>query len=136
MAPIEVRKRWTFDAAHQLPNHSGKCAQLHGHTYTVEVAIVGEVNMTEGASDEGMVIDFGDVSRWWRTEIEPRVDHQFLNDTMPEVYRPTTAENLALWILDEARAWFSRRGRRVDTDRREVVSVTVWETPSACAIAR
>jgi 6-pyruvoyltetrahydropterin/6-carboxytetrahydropterin synthase len=36
-----VRKCFTFDAAHQLPNHGGKCRHPHGHTYKVEVALTG-----------------------------------------------------------------------------------------------
>ena len=31
----------TFAAAHRLPEHEGKCARLHGHTYGLEVTVEG-----------------------------------------------------------------------------------------------
>jgi 6-pyruvoyltetrahydropterin/6-carboxytetrahydropterin synthase len=50
MATIGMRK--TFDAAHRLAGHQGKCRNLHGHTYIVELQVVGE------EADGGMVLDF------------------------------------------------------------------------------
>ncbi|MDQ1262075.1 MAG: 6-pyruvoyltetrahydropterin/6-carboxytetrahydropterin synthase, partial [Euryarchaeota archaeon] len=41
-----------FDAAHSLPGYQGKCANLHGHTYQVEIVVVGNVG------DDGFVMDF------------------------------------------------------------------------------
>ena len=39
MTAISVTKIFKFDAAHFLPEHSGKCADLHGHTYRLEVTV-------------------------------------------------------------------------------------------------
>ena len=41
-----------FDAAHSLPGYQGKCANLHGHTYQVEIVVEGDVG------DDGFVMDF------------------------------------------------------------------------------
>ena len=41
-----------FDAAHSLPGYQGKCANLHGHTYMVEVVIEGAIG------ENGFVMDF------------------------------------------------------------------------------
>ncbi|HOV52500.1 MAG TPA: 6-carboxytetrahydropterin synthase, partial [Methanothrix sp.] len=41
-----------FDAAHSLPGYIGKCANLHGHTYQVEVVVEGEIG------EDGFVMDF------------------------------------------------------------------------------
>jgi len=32
-----VTRSFTFEAAHQLPWHPGKCRDLHGHGYRLEV---------------------------------------------------------------------------------------------------
>ena len=38
---MKVGKQFSFDASHQLVGHFGKCANLHGHTYKVEVVLTG-----------------------------------------------------------------------------------------------
>ena len=120
-----IRKTFRFEAAHTLPNHAGKCRGLHGHSYRIELCFEGEIKPPRGDSDDGMVLDFLDVSAWWRREVEPLVDHRFLNDTMPEPFLPTTAENIAAWLL-----------RLLVAAELPVSEVTVWETPTASATVR
>ena len=99
MRTATICKAFTFDAAHQLPNHDGKCRFLHGHTYRVELELHGPVREPDGRSDGGMVVDFAEVKRAWKP-LHDRLDHSFLNDAIPSDYRPTTAENIAHFILD------------------------------------
>jgi 6-pyruvoyltetrahydropterin/6-carboxytetrahydropterin synthase len=120
-----IHKTFRFDAAHSLPHHAGKCRQLHGHSYRVELCFEGDVKPTRGEPDDGMVLDFLEVSAWWQREVEPLVDHRFLNETVPERFLPTTAENIAGWML----ALLEDAGLPVS-------SVTVWETSSASATVR
>jgi 6-pyruvoyltetrahydropterin/6-carboxytetrahydropterin synthase len=122
----EVAKKWTFDAAHHLPDHSGKCRNEHGHTYTVEVSVRGSVQPTRGRSDDGMVLDFGDLSNVWKVALEPLLDHQNLNQSIGDRgCWPTTAENLARWI-----------GEGFTANGIAVASVSVWETPTSRATVR
>ena len=51
-----VEKRVEISAAHWIPNHPGKCKNLHGHNYVLLVSVEGVVH-----PDTGMVVDFGDV---------------------------------------------------------------------------
>lgn len=120
-----IRKQFSFEAAHSLPNHAGKCRELHGHSYRVELAFEGEIKPARGESDDGMVVDFLDVSEWWKREVQPLVDHRHLNDAMPEEFHPTTAENIASWMLS-----------LVANAGLPVSAVTVWETRSASATVR
>lgn len=95
----------TFAAAHQLENHDGHCARPHGHNYAVSVEVYGPVSTEAGASDEGMVLDFGRITDVWKRRIHPVVDHQDLNDVFDPSRSesggcwPTTAENIAGWVL-------------------------------------
>lgn len=116
-------KQFTFHAAHQLPNHDGACRNLHGHTYEVEVLLEGHVSTEEGASAEGMVVDFSVVKGIYKEHIEPLVEHQNLNDTLPVPV--TTAENIAGWMYGV-----------FYTHMREVRSVRVWETRTSWAEVR
>ena len=78
-----------FAAAHYLPLHHGKCQHLHGHTWTVEVWMEGDVD-----SQTGIVVDFGDV----KTVIDS-LDHTTLNRVLPIEFLPPTAENLVKYFL-------------------------------------
>jgi 6-pyruvoyltetrahydropterin/6-carboxytetrahydropterin synthase len=117
-----VCKRYRFEAAHQLPHHEGACRRLHGHSYQVEVEVQGKIAPADASPSEGMVIDFGEISQIWRDVIHSRLDHEFLNEVVPENYHPTTAENLACFIRDEL------AGHGLPIHR-----VRVWETATGWA---
>lgn len=117
-----VSKKFRFEAAHQLMNHDGKCSDLHGHSYVVEVLCKGPINRIRDHAKEGMVVDFADIKAIWKERVEPKVDHQFLNETLDGIV--TTAENIAAWILCE----FHSADPRI-----QVKSVRVWETATSMA---
>ena len=98
-----------FEAAHCIPGHPGKCANLHGHGYRVEAEFAGEK-----LNEIGMVADFADL-RQALTDLLP--DHRYLNELMDF---PTTAENIARWIYEG-----------LVKAELPVTAVTVWETEYA-----
>jgi 6-pyruvoyltetrahydropterin/6-carboxytetrahydropterin synthase len=81
---VAVSRRETFNAAHQLCNPDlspeengrlfGKCANLHGHNYVLEVVVAGEVDPRSG-----YVQDLKSLSDLMRREIIQQVDHRNLN---------------------------------------------------------
>ena len=114
-----LRKEFTFDAAHNLVHYHGKCERLHGHTYRAAIVL-------EGTPDgEGMVMDFCELSEAVRERVLSKLDHSYLNDTLPQ----PTAENIALWIGAQiAPALAGHPNCRLH-------EVWVWETASSCAVA-
>ena len=90
----------TFESAHFLPKHL-KCGKLHGHTYRVEVWIVGRelrepIEVEEGRfeGEPCMLLDFKRV-KWLLQKIKEKFDHKLLNDVCDFV---PTAENLSRYI--------------------------------------
>lgn len=122
-----VTRIFTFDAAHHLPDHNGKCRNVHGHTYKVEITVVGDIVKAPGMSHDGMIIDFGEVSNWWKESLEPELDHKDLNEHPYFAVRPPTAEKLALMIWERAHSEFFVKSLY------EVGSIRVWETPTSYA---
>ncbi len=119
---IKVTKSFTFDAAHFLPNHKGKCASMHGHTYRLEVTVVRENgNLMDVGSDEGMVVDFYDLKAIVTTEVIDKMDHKVLNEVLP--FR-TTAENMAAHI-------FSVLTDKLQSSGVLVEKIKLWETPDS-----
>ena len=92
MINIETVKKFTFDSAHYLPGYNGKCQNLHGHTYILEVGIYGKID-----EKTGMVIDFGELKNIVKENIIDELDHKLINDiiSMP------TAENMVVWIHEK-----------------------------------
>jgi 6-pyruvoyltetrahydropterin/6-carboxytetrahydropterin synthase len=86
---VIVRRRFRFEAAHQLPQHPGKCRELHGHSFEL---VIGVERAVDPAS--GMTMDFADLKAVVEREVLVRVDHRYLNDFIPN----PTAELTAVWI--------------------------------------
>lgn len=125
MKKAKVTKRFDFHAAHQLPNHAGACKNLHGHSYVFEVTVGGVVKDNDGTSEEGMVVDFSVLKEIYKDNLEPYLEHKFLNETLAPWVDVTTAENIALWILD---VFIGSIGSGLVT----VEKVQLWETPTSC----
>jgi 6-pyruvoyltetrahydropterin/6-carboxytetrahydropterin synthase len=84
-----IAKRFKFEAAHRLEGlpEGHQCGRLHGHSYTVEVAI-----WSRNLADEGWIKDFAEFKPF-KVYLDDQFDHQFLNDVLGGMQ--TTSENLA-----------------------------------------
>lgn len=92
---MRIYRKYSFDAAHQLPNvpYGHKCGRMHGHTYHVKITVKGPVN-----EQSGWVMDFAAIDEAWK-ELVKYLDHQTLNN-VPGLANPTS-ENLAVWIAEK-----------------------------------
>ncbi len=75
---MQITRRLEFDAGHRIPNHNSQCKHLHGHRYTLEVTLTGDIITQEGLSEQGMVMDFSDVKRIAKERVVDAWDHAFL----------------------------------------------------------
>jgi len=127
-----------FDSAHFLAGYNGKCANIHGHRWTLEVVAESSELISSGEK-RGMIIDFGDLKKAVR-ELADSFDHALIYEEgslrpatvaalneesfrLIEVpFRPT-AENFARFFCE-----------RLTGQGLPVSSVTVYETPENCAV--
>ena len=91
---MEIRKSFTIEAAHRLPNlpATHKCARLHGHSFNIEIAVGGKIDPTQG-----WIMDYGDIKAAFQP-IYDQLDHNYLND-IAGLENPTS-EHVALWIWE------------------------------------
>lgn len=127
---IDISKTFTFDMAHRLTFHAGKCRNLHGHTYRLEVFLTGEPD------ENGFIADFADLKTTVKTQVINKLDHSVAIYDQDEILMPaipeslkrvifpfeTTAENLVQWIF-----------RTIDKYDHRISQVILWETPTSKA---
>ncbi|MCU0553420.1 MAG: 6-carboxytetrahydropterin synthase [Syntrophales bacterium] len=107
----------SFSAAHAL-KIGGKCEDLHGHNFRVDVAVEGPE-----LSPEGLLIDFRDLKRW-TVEVLDELDHKFLNELTPFSGDCATSERVARYL-------FERIAARMQGQAARLAEVTVWESDNA-----
>src|ERR1041385_4498565 len=118
---FEVMVERNFSSAHQLRGYRGKCENLHGHNYRIEIYARGrELNKT------GLLVDF--------VELKAAADGDVNFSDLPDIKKllpvdeelNPSAENLARYILESVSA-------RVGDERVEVYKVRCFETPTSVA---
>ena len=114
-----VSKRVSFDAAHFLPNHPGKCRNVHGHHWVIELGVEGDIN-----NKTGMVVDFSKLKHCLESITED-LDHTLLN----EVLDNPTAENLCLYVRDRV----GSIGKFFSVGLSTVKFIRIWETEDSYA---
>ncbi len=117
---FELMVDTTFAAAHQLRGYKGKCEQMHGHNWKVQVHVVAEK-----LNDIDIAIDFHDLKELLNEVIAP-LDHSFLNDIFPFTEKNPSSENIAKWIYDSL-------NKKLSDEQVQVSAVTVWESETAAA---
>jgi 6-pyruvoyltetrahydropterin/6-carboxytetrahydropterin synthase len=105
-----IRVRQRFSAAHYLKGYKGKCEEIHGHNYVVEVWI-----SSNKLRKPGLVYDFTVIKR---EIVKILPDHKLLNKVFP--FNPTT-ENLAKYFYDKLKKKYP------------VSKVVVWENEDSAA---
>jgi len=117
---FEVKIISNFAAAHYLKGFRGKCENLHGHNWKVEVVLRGK--SLEG---NGILVDFGEVKAATREALE-EVDHKYLNELPFFSENNPSSENIARFL-------FERLSAKLNTSNRRLHSVSAWESADACA---
>jgi 6-pyruvoyltetrahydropterin/6-carboxytetrahydropterin synthase len=133
---VSVCKIFTFDAAHQLIGHKGKCSNLHGHTYKLEVVLKGKPLASQGHSDEGFVIDFSDIKRTVQESVVDDLDHAFLamgNEPILETLTNTGSKVALLSFRTTVENMSSYIAYMLKLAGLPLHSVKLWETPTSWA---
>ena len=106
---MKIAKEFRWEMGHRLPDHFGKCKNIHGHSYKMLVEFSGELDKS------GMIIDYYDVEKIINPVIE-KLDHAFMVNKNDKVVLDflekmdskrvvvnfeSTAENICKYLLNE-----------------------------------
>jgi 6-pyruvoyltetrahydropterin/6-carboxytetrahydropterin synthase len=109
-----------FASAHQLRGYMGKCENLHGHSWKVQISVT-----SQELNDIGLAIDFTELKRIMNEVVGP-LDHTCLNSVSPFTDINPSSENIARWIYNAMK-------ERLVGYQVKMRSVTVWESETASA---
>ncbi|AGF48966.1 6-pyruvoyl trahydropterin synthase family protein [Candidatus Kinetoplastidibacterium galati] len=139
---ISISRKLEFDAGHRIPNHNGKCSNIHGHRYSLIVTLEGEVSKESSSSDHGMLMDFADVKLLALEHIINIWDHAFLvsyddyeilnllkslpNHKTVILDKVPTVENLAIISFKKLKPVYSKHYR----NNLSLKKVCLYETPN------
>lgn len=70
---FEIVREIGIDAGHRVTHHGSKCKNLHGHRYTIQACVVGD--LFEEGEQQGMVLDFGFLKEVMMDHIDAPCDH-------------------------------------------------------------
>lgn len=110
-----------FSSAHQLRGYRGKCENLHGHNYKIEIYARGkELN------NIGLLVDFVELKQA-ADDLVLYLDHKNLNELDPFVVEQNpSAENVARFVLEKLAA-------KINDERVQIYKVRCFETPTSVA---
>ena len=112
----------SFDSAHFLSGYEGKCSNIHGHRWKLEVTVQSET-LEQTGQIRGMVVDFGQLKDDIK-KLADEFDHSLIIENFKMIFvdfRPT-AESFAKYFYD-----------RVKEIGYDVKLAKVYETPNNMA---
>ncbi len=141
---MKITKEITFDSAHMLSDYSGKCNNLHGHTYKLQVTIESEVSQKTN-----MILDFNELKDVLNETVMKNFDHALIFSGAD--FRERAEEELLKWaIAYNKRCFILKSGKTTCENMTPIirdmiqnylsfgykdakVSVKLWETPTSFA---
>jgi 6-pyruvoyltetrahydropterin/6-carboxytetrahydropterin synthase len=119
---FQVSVEDTFSSGHALRGYRGKCENVHGHNYRVQITVEGPL-----LDNIGLLVDFTQLKKVMRGIIA-RLDHQFINDLEPFTTVNPSAENLAKYFYESV----SNELNDLPPGAK-IKDVVIWETDTAHA---
>ena len=126
MNKVHLTKRFSFSSAHRMHssefsdeeniNMFGKCQNIHGHNYQLEVTVSGSVD-----NKKGYFVNLHELSELIQSNVIGLIDHQYLNEILPgEKDKPVTLEVVSAWIWETA----NKKLPQYNFEK-----IRLWETP-------
>ncbi|NNE26311.1 MAG: 6-carboxytetrahydropterin synthase [Saprospiraceae bacterium] len=75
MTKVRLTKKYTFEMAHALKGYDGLCRHIHGHSYTLEITVIGTPMSDDSHPKNGMVMDFKELKKIVKSQIVEKFDH-------------------------------------------------------------
>lgn len=113
-----------FSSSHQLRNYGGKCENMHGHNFGVEVVVQGD------KLDDKVhyLVDFKELKKRTKAVLD-QLDHKHLNEVPPFTEINPSSENIAMFIYQELKSAMPENVElaEVSVSEKDSSKATYWE---------
>jgi 6-pyruvoyltetrahydropterin/6-carboxytetrahydropterin synthase len=141
MTTIRISKEFNFDMAHALLGYDGLCKNIHGHSYTLVVTVIGSPVDDPQSPKNGMLIDFKDLKNIIKQQIIDRFDHALVlnSATHEDLLKMLMSNYDKIVLLDEQPttenmiAGMAMQIRALLPENLKLYSLRLRETPSSYA---
>ena len=139
---MKITKEITFDSAHMLSNYNGKCNNLHGHTYKLQIEVEGNIN-----PETCMLIDFNELKEIINSNIMRMFDHALIfsavgyrEEAEAALYEWAKKYNKKFYVMSEGKSTCEFMAPEIKNILQTTligfnVKVKLWETPTSFAEA-
>lgn len=128
---MQVTKQIKFCAAHRLLGHKGKCQNIHGHNYLVEIVLENQE-----LNELGMVLDFTDIKETYGKWIDENFDHAIIiNQKDFTILKMLQGKGFKKYIMDNnpTAENMVRLLKSLKFEGQNVKTIKVWETDTSKA---
>ncbi len=141
MTKIRLTKEFFFEMAHALWNYDGDCSSIHGHSYSLQVTVLGEPIQDANHPKYGMVVDFGELKQIVLEEVVTPFDHAIVISSLvpPETYANMGSMFENKWVVpyqptcENFLIDFQEKIRKRLPPQLKLVSLKLQETPTSFA---
>lgn len=109
-----------FSSGHFLRGYHGKCENLHGHNWKIQIFV-----KSKKLNSIGLVEDFKKLKKNLYDTLS-KLDHKLINDIQPFKKINPSSENIAKFIFNDIR-------RKINRKNKKLSSVRVWESDTSYA---
>lgn len=136
---ITITKIFRFEAAHAIHQYPGSCANIHGHSYELQVTVKPTQSVDDVVEGLGIIIDFKELKKCIEEGVIKYYDHKlllsktYLDDKEIELPKDQlmvlpvepTAENLLILLRNQISTCLPQYVR--------LQSLKLWETVNSYA---
>ncbi|RZD16977.1 MAG: 6-carboxytetrahydropterin synthase QueD [Candidatus Acididesulfobacter guangdongensis] len=126
----ELKISSMFSSAHNLRGYNGKCENIHGHNWQIEVVVCSEL-----LNSIGIAVDFKILKNYLKLIME-KLDHKYINELPYFENINPSAENIAKYIFNEFNILLENNRDNQNKDENinvKVKKVNVYETATSMA---
>jgi len=135
---IQITKIFSFEMAHLISTHKGRCKNIHGHSYQLHITLKGEIRNDVTQGSHGMVMDFAELKDIVNRAVINEFDHACVISKQSGIKADASFGDRVIYsdfepTCEELLFFFAERIQRLLPDKNLLYSLKLFETQTSYA---